>query len=283
MSRRSKRPAQSDDASGAGVEARGVGEALQRAHEHGQLEIGGRDAVGTGLHAGAREHRACHSTSSPRARAGVPRAALGLIGLELEQVAAERDARVRRARSRRDRRRGGARPRGRPRSAGCASPLPQRSSSRQNASAAASHARELRRSGAAPSARSLRVADEERRASLGSLTLRSPRENHRPPARSVVDQLPDRVVQVLLEQLDLGDVVGEPAPAARARPRRAARRAGPRSRRSRARSAPAARSRRRSSVASVATMISDAVLGEPAPVAQRDVLDVAHAEAVDEA
>ena len=34
--------------------------------------------------------------------------------------------------------------------------------------------------------------------------------------------------------------------------------------------------------ASVATTMSDAVLGEPAPVAERDVVHVADAEAVDE-
>src|SRR5207237_7189468 len=35
---------------------------------------------------------------------------------------------------------------------------------------------------------------------------------HRPPPGAVVDQLPDPVVDVLLEELDLADVVGEQLP-----------------------------------------------------------------------
>ena len=133
-------PAQSDERVRRRVEARRVGEALERAHEHGQLEVGLRDAVRRRLHAGARRapaptrrarRRRARRTRSgprpgrPRARAGSGRAA----------------PRARRARSRRGRRRGGAPPRGRRPCTARPRPCAQRSSRRQNASAATSQAR----------------------------------------------------------------------------------------------------------------------------------------------
>src|SRR4249919_1798216 len=71
------------------VEPRRVGEALERAHEHGQLQVDGRDAVRGRLDAGARQHR-LPLDELTRAGTGVPGAALGLVGLELEQVSAQR-------------------------------------------------------------------------------------------------------------------------------------------------------------------------------------------------
>ena len=89
VSRRSNRPAQSDEASG-GASSRAASERpCERADEHGQLEIGRRDAVRAGVHAGARQHRP-PLDELPRAGPRVPGATLGLLGLELEQVAAER-------------------------------------------------------------------------------------------------------------------------------------------------------------------------------------------------
>jgi hypothetical protein len=41
------------------------------------------------------------------------------------------------------------------------------------------------------------------------LDLDDDRQHHRPPARAVVDDLPERFVQVLLEELDLRHVVRE--------------------------------------------------------------------------
>ena len=83
VSRRSKRPAQSDDAS-SGASSRAASRALERPHEHGQLEVDGRDAFGRGLDA-ARMSTGRHSTSSPapgpryqdRPRPGRPRAPAG--------------------------------------------------------------------------------------------------------------------------------------------------------------------------------------------------------------
>ena len=213
VSRRSKSPAQSEERSGARVEPGGVGEALERAHEHGQLEVDRRDAVRARADAGARRAPGRHSTSSPAPGPAVPRAALGPVGLELEQVADERrlepgerrlDAVGRVA----ERRLARARP-----SPGSASPRPQRSSSRQKASAAASHARSCadeppRRAPASPPF----ALEHVRPSPASALDLDHHGEDHRPAARAVVDELPDRVVEVLLEQLDLGDAVREPAP-----------------------------------------------------------------------
>ncbi len=78
------------------------------------------------------------------------------------------------------------------------------------------------------------------------LDLDDDRQHHRAPARAVVDDAAEGVVQVLLEELDLGHVVARSARAARDPPPHAARRGAARPpRRSRARSAPAERSGRR--------------------------------------
>src|SRR5205823_12355292 len=108
------------------------------------------------------------------------------------------------------------------------------------------------------------------------------RKNHGPPTRTVVDQLPEAVVKVFLEQLDLDHVVldeliqdavgllahlrqqrvglGEAAGDQLGRPGRGA--------------AVRAAQRRDDD--------QDAVLGEMSPVAQSYVAHVSHAEAVDE-
>ena len=122
------------------IEARCVGKPLERAYEHGQLEIDRRDAVGAHADAGTVEHRAPLDELA-RARAAVPGSSLGALGLELEQVARER---LLEPGERRLDAVGGVAKRGlrapRPWPAS-ASPRLQRSSSRQNASAAASQAR----------------------------------------------------------------------------------------------------------------------------------------------
>src|ERR1700704_4108675 len=95
---------------------------------------------------------------------------------------------------------------------GLASPRAQLSSNRQNARAAASTAvswaisrRDVPSSACAASASAQSGIIE------CPLDLDDDRQDHRPPARAVVDELPDPVVQVLLEQLDLADVVGKEA------------------------------------------------------------------------
>ena len=72
-----------------GAHASGVREALQRANHDRELEVGLRDAHRRRMDSRAAEHRL------PRHQLGgagtaVPRAALGALGLELEQVAVER-------------------------------------------------------------------------------------------------------------------------------------------------------------------------------------------------
>ena len=143
VSCRSNRPAQSDDRSGAASIRAAVREALQRADEHGELEVDRGDAVRARSHARPVEHR-LPLDELRGTRAAVPGATLGPLRLELEQVALQRlleagergldtVGRVPEAPP-------GARP---------ASPAPrrrprQRSSSRQNASADASQARSWR-------------------------------------------------------------------------------------------------------------------------------------------
>ena len=63
-----------------------VAQALERAHEHGELEVRLRDAVRGGVHARAREHRLPVEQLGAR-RLRVPRAAFRVRRLELEQVA----------------------------------------------------------------------------------------------------------------------------------------------------------------------------------------------------
>ena len=74
---------------GLGAEARRGVEAAERADEHRQLEVGLRDALRRDGHAGAGQDR-LPVDELRRARLAVPRPPLGLVGLELEQVAAER-------------------------------------------------------------------------------------------------------------------------------------------------------------------------------------------------
>jgi hypothetical protein len=219
------------------VEPRCVGESLQRADEHGQLQIGGSDAGRAGLHPGPRED--CLPLDElAGARTGVPGAAFGLIGLELEEVTAEWDVEPGE--------RGLDAVGGVPE---CSLPPARRRRLGLSPPPALEQPAERQRSGLARTeladqtpCRQLarRVPDQDvgpvsdacapRGGCLGFLTaLRGARlcragaergqgretsnfdhhrENHRPSARSVVDQLPDGVVQVLLQQLDLGDVVG---------------------------------------------------------------------------
>src|SRR5262245_46011111 len=77
-----------------------VREALQGAHEHGELEIRLRDAGGTGADTCALQDRRPLEQLAG-AGAAVPRPALRPVGLELEQVAVERtiEARQRRLRA----------------------------------------------------------------------------------------------------------------------------------------------------------------------------------------
>ncbi len=139
VSRRSNRPAHSDEASSVASTPRRVGEALQRPHEDGELEIRGGDPVRAGRDAGAREHR-LPLDELGGARPAVPRAALRLVGLQLEQVARERP--VEPGERGLDAVRGPPQRRLAPPAVeGSASPRPQRSSSLQNASAATSQAR----------------------------------------------------------------------------------------------------------------------------------------------
>src|SRR5882724_10835455 len=72
-----------------GADAGGVGESLQRPDEDRELEVGLRDADRAGVHAGAVEDR-LPLQQLGGAGGAVPGAALGVVGLELEQVAPER-------------------------------------------------------------------------------------------------------------------------------------------------------------------------------------------------
>ena len=89
FSRRSKRPAHSDDRSGSEPRSAADRETLERADEHGQLQVRLRDAYRRDAHARAVEH-VLPVAQLAGAGLAVPRAPLGLIGLELEQVPAER-------------------------------------------------------------------------------------------------------------------------------------------------------------------------------------------------
>jgi len=80
--------------------ARGVVEAGQRPQEDRELEVGLRDAHRRAAHARAMEYGR-PLDQLRRAWGAVPRAALGALGLQLEQVAAQRplEARERRLRA----------------------------------------------------------------------------------------------------------------------------------------------------------------------------------------
>src|SRR5919106_3343480 len=71
------------------LDPRGVGEALERSHEDGELEVGVRDAVRGGDDAGALQD-GVPLEYLPRTRLAVPGAPLGALRLELEKEASER-------------------------------------------------------------------------------------------------------------------------------------------------------------------------------------------------
>ena len=89
FSRRSKRPAQSDERSGAERMRAASPRPCERPHEDRELEVRLRDAHRRGAHAGAVQHR-LPLEQLGRAGLAVPRPALRAFRLELEQVAAER-------------------------------------------------------------------------------------------------------------------------------------------------------------------------------------------------
>src|ERR671914_930456 len=64
-------------------------QSLERAHEHGQLEVRAGDPGRAGVYAGAVQH-GLPLDELGVAGGAVPRASLGDVGLELEQVAPER-------------------------------------------------------------------------------------------------------------------------------------------------------------------------------------------------
>ena len=123
-----------------GVEARRRREAFERAHEHRELEVDRGDAVRARaerpLGRGRASTRRARPLRGPRTTTGPPPAPARARG-----GTAKAAAPARRARSRPDPPHVGAPLDARRAWPGIASPLPHRSSSRQNASAAASHAR----------------------------------------------------------------------------------------------------------------------------------------------
>jgi hypothetical protein len=186
---------------GCGVEIRRCREPFERADEYGELEVDGGHAVGARAHACPVEH-VTPLDELPRSRPAVPRPALGPLRLELEQVPRERlletgDRRLdpvcrapeRRLASARGRRYG-------------VSPPPALEE------AAKGERRRLTRA---------ELRDEPCRGKLARrvpLDHRIPAhsnldddgQNHGSAARPVIDDLTDGVVDVLLEELDLGDM-----------------------------------------------------------------------------
>ena len=193
------------------------------------------------MDAGTIEHGR-HSTSSPAPGSEVPRASLGALGLELEQVPGQR-ARGLRSRSRCGRLRAGTPLRVRPESPARLAAIPalEQAAERERRSLACTELgrqpprREIGRSvlrgarptnpvpasGSSPCSldRHIRMnrsdsVEMSTRTSLprpgyggGMSDLDHDRQDHRPPPGAVVDELSDCVVHVLLEQLDLRDPV----------------------------------------------------------------------------
>ena len=156
VSRRSKRPAHSDERSGSRVEARGGREALQRPDEHGQLEVHGGDAIRARVHPGAIEDGAPFDELA-RARASRTTTCLPRAPARARGGTAKAAARGRRAPSRPGRPRAAGRPGAYPASRASHPPAPSaraagRTRARQPRTRAAA-----RRAGA-PSGRSRRCA-----------------------------------------------------------------------------------------------------------------------------
>ena len=117
-------------------------EPFERADQHGELEVGGGDAVGEATSTPARASTGSQSISSACPGSPNHERPSAALGLELEQVAAERLLEPGEGAARRVRRQPAAPRPAPPGVDGSASPRAQRSSSRQNASAAVlEHAR----------------------------------------------------------------------------------------------------------------------------------------------
>ena len=226
FSRRSKRPGPERRAVDVDAEAHRGREPVERADEHRQLEVDLRDAARRRGDAGALEDR-LPGDELARAGLAVPRAALGLVGLRARAGSGRAAPRGRSARSRPARRPAGARPGAAPACRGRARRAPStRAGGRRRA-------RRPRRRAAARSraGRSRRPShcSRDHVGPVGPLDLRGAQTSTSTGriigrrAGAVVDELADAVVQVLLQQLDLGDAARRGTRAARARLPRAAR------------------------------------------------------------
>ncbi len=190
---------------GNGVETRRRCQPLECSHENGELEVDGCHAVWASAHSRTVEH------GSPLDELACARARRTTSGLLLVPARARSDTeraalRDRRLPSRLGLRHAATPPDDRPPSPASHLPSPSaREAGRKRATRPRTRA--AARRAARPSSRWLRCprSPSAHRRSISDLD--DDGENHRPATRPVVDDLPDRVVDVLLEELDLGDML----------------------------------------------------------------------------
>ena len=180
-------------------------EPLERTHEHRELEVDGSDAIRACAHARAIEHRPPLDELGG-AGAEVPRPSFGALGLELEEILRQRPLEpcecgldaircaMKRCLARTGRRRNRVSP----------PPALEQPAERERGRLAGAELRDEPAGGQL--ARGVAL-DDGLPAGHPTIHLDHDGEHHGPAPRAVVHDLPDGIVDVLLEELDLGHVL----------------------------------------------------------------------------